>query len=118
MTDPPPDPKPESLPVLFRRDSEGRITAVFPTLPSDLSSTQLTVYEHVGQHGSACWDWLRRTRPAQPDEYASLLQELRSIYERSLAPGDPVFRLKVCQRISPQHRLAFHREARRLRQLS
>lgn len=72
------------LPVIFRAErsgnSEGEVTAVFPTLPGD-NEYYFLVYAHVGQHGSGSQAWYYGTRPARPEEYAELLQELRDIYE-------------------------------------
>lgn len=68
----------EKLPVIFRAERSGAfkgdITAVFPTLE--------TCYAHIGQHSGYSLDWYYSTRPAKPAEYASLLAEVRSIYER------------------------------------
>lgn len=108
---------PETLPVIFRAgkaaEMRGEITAVFPTLPWDTHGRELTVYAHVGQHGGASFGWYQGTRAAKPEEYADLLTELRSIYERSLAPGDPVYALKVAARMSRHHRATFESEVQR-----
>jgi hypothetical protein len=88
------------LPVLFRAEKSGKfkgeVTAVFPTLPGT-DAYDFTVYAHVGQHsiGTRAWYWT--TRPAKPEEYAPLLQELRSIYESD--PEQPI-KLKVAHRIT------------------
>lgn len=71
----------EPVPVLFRKmrgkkyESDG-VTAVFPTLP--WTDSDLTVYAAIGQHGAASLDWLRRTVPAKPEEYAGLKRELEA----------------------------------------
>lgn len=86
-----------SLPVMFRvsKDADREVAAVFPTLPGTNDPSTVTVYAHVGQHGSAPWSYVRdRTRPATEAEYAPLLREVRSIYEGG---PDPV-RLRVVQR--------------------
>jgi hypothetical protein len=102
----------ETLPIIFRaeRTKSGDVTAVFPTLPQDVQGRYFTVYAHVGQHGGGGFDWYAKTRAAEPTEYADLLAELRGIYEYSHAPGDPVFKLKVCRRMTRQHRAAFRAE--------
>jgi hypothetical protein len=85
------------LPVMFRvsKDADKEVAAVFPTLPGTRDPLTVTVYAHMGQHGTATWDYVRdRTRPATEAEYASLLRELQRIYERD---PDPV-RLRVVQR--------------------
>lgn len=95
----------ENVPVLFRADRsgdhKGEVTAVFPTLPAD-RWPNMTCYAHIGQHSACSPDWLRTTRPTKPDEYAGLLAELRSIYERADDP-DRV-RLIIRQRITPAMR--------------
>ncbi len=96
---------PESLPVIFRRDrgKHGEVTAVFPTLPYSALGLNWTCYAHMGRHGSCGIDWLRRTRPATPEEYAPLLRELQGIYERG---GDT--RLEPCRKMTPAHRKTFN----------
>jgi hypothetical protein len=69
----------ESRRVVFRLDATGEVTAVFPDILH--SPGHVTCYAHIGQHGGCSWDWYRRTWPAAPHEYASLLAELRGIYE-------------------------------------
>lgn len=99
------------LPVIFRAersgDHKGDVTAVFPTDVHDTAGRLFTVYAHVGQHSGGSLDWYRGTRPATEAESADLLRELRGIYEREMAPGDTVYRLKVCQRMTAGHRAEF-----------
>ena len=69
-----------TVPVIFRCWPNGDVLALFPTWPHDYAGTLCTSYAHVGQHGAADYEHvLSRTRPASPDQYASLLQELRVI---------------------------------------
>jgi hypothetical protein len=63
-------------PVIFRVWPNGQIIALFPTLPGDTYGVYVTSYEHIGQHGMADLGLVRRTRPAKPEEYASLKREL------------------------------------------
>ena len=82
--------------VLFRVERagefKGTVTAVFPDEVTHVASTELmTCYGHIGQHGSCSRDWLRTTRPATPEEYASLKSELEA------APYE--YCLKVIKRI-------------------
>jgi hypothetical protein len=68
--------------VIFRkwRDKEGGILALMPELASDVYGHYCTSYEHIGQHGGADYHGcIQRTRPATPEEYASLLRELTDI---------------------------------------
>lgn len=75
-----------NIPVIFRADRHGdfrgEVTAVLPTL--EANRHMAVCYAHIGQHGECSIDWYRATRPAKPDEYASLLRELQGIYEGQL----------------------------------
>jgi len=108
----------QKLPVIFRANKSGQfkgdITAILPTIPADCNGRYMTCYAHVGQHGNASFDWYRGTRPARPDEFASLLRELTGIYTDSPSArpdiyGAPV-QLEICQRISPKHTQAMRAE--------
>lgn len=61
--------------VLFRADGYG-VTAVLDIRDE---APWLSVYAHEGQHSTGSIDWMRTTRPATPEEYASLLRELTAI---------------------------------------
>ena len=39
----------------------------------------VTTYMHVGQHSDVAWDWAQSLRPASPEEFRPLLNELTSI---------------------------------------
>lgn len=72
-----------NIPVIFRIERDGTPLAVFPTIPAAYSGYHMTCYAHVGQHGSCSETYyLEDTFPAQYGQYASLLEELREIYER------------------------------------
>ncbi len=91
----------KTLPVIFRMTADdcdyNQVTAVFPTV--DEGNGNVACYAHVGQHSLCGRSWYtHRTRPATPKEYAFLLRELRGIYERSLSPGDEVYKLRVVKR--------------------
>ena len=78
--------------VVFRRDREGVIFAMFPELPADNYGVYCTCYQTVGQHCAA--DYLgcvANSRPARSDEYADLLTELK---RRG-------YHLRVCKRAAP-----------------
>lgn len=104
----------EKLPIIFRADKSGDITAFFPTLPADYRGEQLTCYAHVGQHSGASFDYYHSTRPASDAESAPLLRELRGIYES----GPDAVTLQPCKRMSAAHRAAFNTEARRYREFA
>lgn len=95
------------LPVIFRADKIGNnspiydeyeIVAVFPTeQASVLDPSRMGCYAHIGQHSACSQDWYYKTRPATPEEYADLLTELKSIYER----GPDAVQLVVYKRRPP-----------------
>lgn len=64
--------------VVFRKfKSDGEIIALFP---QTLYSRYVTSYMHIGQHGDADYHWcIRISKPATPEEYKPLLNELKSI---------------------------------------
>jgi hypothetical protein len=101
----------EVTPVIFRVHREpkthgGEVTAVFPCDPADLDGCKMTCYAHVGQHGSCDYGWYQETRPAFPEEYADLKQELES------APYG--YRFRVYDKIYRALRDRFTEEVRRL----
>jgi len=71
--------------VIFRQDKEdGVIVACFPDFPANPGCC--VCYEHIGQHGEAAWEYIRkRTKPVKRRQYARLLKELRSIGYDDLA---------------------------------
>ena len=78
------------IPVLFRIDKSGEVTAVLPTIPG--SHGMMTCYAHVGQHSSCSREWYNTTTPATPFDYSDLFDELRY----SVGYDD----LKIVKRIS------------------
>jgi len=85
----------EPVPVLFRAETipestrshlgatltdpaRVEVTAVFPTLPGT-DWADVTIYAHIGQHGTGSRGWYRETRKATDAEAAPLRQELESI---------------------------------------
>lgn len=75
-------PKSSVIRVAFRIDRSGahkQVTAVLPDL--EANPGHRVCYAHVGQHGECSWGWYYSTRRATPTQYASLLQELQSLYE-------------------------------------
>lgn len=69
--------------VIFRKwNCDDSVVAVFPQVyhNEELYGRHIvTTYEHVGQHGSAAFSLaMTHSKPAQPQEYADLLSELRS----------------------------------------
>lgn len=67
----------ETTTVIFRKDREGTVFALFPELPSDDQGLFCTAYQHVGQHCAADFQGcVSQSRPAKADEYADLFEEL------------------------------------------
>lgn len=101
----------DETPVLFRAersgDFKGDVTAVFPTLPGTNEFWTASCYAHIGQHGSCSKDWYWTTRPATPEEYASLKRELES------APFG--YRLKIVKRWTKYHDAARRAELNHMR---
>lgn len=68
----------DMTPVIFRAEKYGpfknELTAVFPKL--DANPGMMVCYAHIGQHSECCFNWYRKTRPATPEEYNTLLKEL------------------------------------------
>jgi hypothetical protein len=99
----------EETPVLFRVHREygiDEVVAVFPCDPADLDGQQMTCYAHFGQHSGCGFGWYQETRPAKPEEYADLKQELEG------APYGYSFRIYT--RITATLRDRFREEVNRL----
>ena len=79
--------------VIFRKETDGTITAVFPELPGTNDPQTFTVYAHIGQHSSANYDWYRTTTAASLHECESLFRELQSIG----------YNLQVVKRFTARH---------------
>jgi hypothetical protein len=63
--------------VIFRRDCEGIVFALFPELPADYKGRYCTCFQHIGQHCAADYHGcIAQSDPAKPVEYAELLREL------------------------------------------
>jgi len=63
--------------VIFRVDRQGDTFALFPELPADNYGVYCTCFQHVGQHCAADFHGcIAKSRPATPDEYADLFNEL------------------------------------------
>lgn len=65
--------------VIFRKFKEGDIIALFPDEPWNHTGWECASYQHLGQHGAADPRIVGNTKPATPDEYASLKKELESM---------------------------------------
>lgn len=67
-----------SIDVIFRKWPDGTIDALFPYEAE--FNYKVQCYSRIGQHGIADYDHcIRQTKPASPDEYKSLYDELTSL---------------------------------------
>ncbi|MCK9525970.1 MAG: hypothetical protein M0R49_08585 [Limnochordia bacterium] len=85
--------KNDSTVVIFRKYNNGTVIAIFPEIPSTSDPYTCMSYEHVGQHGPCSIDIVSITKPAQWEEYDSLMEELKSIG----------YHLKVRNRLHPRY---------------
>lgn len=67
-------------PIIFRFWNLSRnIIAILPTVSANYGCTMM--YEHVGQHGEGAYpSVMSQSRPATPEEYKDLFDELQGIY--------------------------------------
>lgn len=72
---------------------EGEVLALFPDEKFSNREDSITCYAKIGQHGDASNLLLRRKR-AKPEQYYSLLKELRGIYENPNL-DDNIYILKI-----------------------
>jgi hypothetical protein len=80
----------DKLKIIYRKFPECDVIALFPEIPG--SNPWLCLcYQHIGQHGDADVNLVYDTKPANPDEYKDLHEELQSIYDCKLV---------VCKRFS------------------
>lgn len=63
--------------VVFKIEEDGEILAVFPHSPE--GDYRMTCYAHRGQHSCCSHLYALRLKNAKPEQYQSLLQELKSI---------------------------------------
>ena len=68
----------EKLKVIFKKCKNGEIIAFFPELKVHYGN--ITSYMHIGQHGEASYSFYSSLKNATEKEYASLLEELKCIY--------------------------------------
>ena len=101
--------------VIFRvfKDTPGiylseidEVIAVFPEIPADYAGRYPSSYMHIGQHSSVDYlTLLSVTRPAKPEEYEELKQELE---------GEPYnYVLEVRQRCTYAMNVARRENAKR-----
>ena len=97
----------EKIPVMFRvsKNDSSDVFALFPTIPGTQDLYTCTCYQHVGQHSSAdIRGCVKSSRPATPEEMASLLRELKRVYQEC--------ELVIVQRTTRAMTAARHKELR------
>jgi hypothetical protein len=66
--------------VIFRKDPDGEIFALFPEEPSDNCGNYCSCYQHLGGHGGADYHkCINASTPATPREFESLSQLLHNM---------------------------------------
>lgn len=90
--------------VIFRKYSDGTIIALFPEHASDEAGMYCSSYVDVGGHsGADYWHVINATRPATPEEYASMKQTLERSYGYELE-----VRQRASQEMHESRRTEFH----------
>ena len=66
--------------VVFRVYRQGEVIALLPELPGDAAPDSCVSYLHVGQHGSADYEFvISITSPATEKQYRSLKAEMEAL---------------------------------------
>lgn len=66
--------------MVFRVMREGDVLALMPSIPGTYEPHTCQSYARLGQHGPADYDLcIAASRPAEPEEFASLKRELESL---------------------------------------
>ena len=69
----------ERLKVIFKKCNDGKVIAFFPELKVNYGN--IASYMHIGQHGEASYSFYSNLKNANKNEYNSLLEELKHIYD-------------------------------------
>ena len=80
--------------VIFRIWPDGDVIALFPELPFSYDPRSCMSYMHIGQHGEASASLSDRTKPATPEQYKDLFNELEN------AIG---YNLQIIKKSGPSH---------------
>jgi len=64
--------------VIFKKDKDGDAIAFFP-YENEVNRGYMMSYQHVGQHSEASKSYFNELKPARPDEYKDLYDELTNI---------------------------------------
>ena len=69
----------EKVKVIFRKNKDGEVIAFFPEFHVQYGN--IMSYVHIGQHSEASLDFYYSTKKANTQEYKSLLNELKVVYD-------------------------------------
>ena len=64
--------------IFYREPHNNSVLAVFPDVIENRHGN-MCCYSHVGQHSSCSPGYLKKCKPAEPDEYQDLKRELEGI---------------------------------------
>lgn len=74
---------------LFEKDSDTEVFAFFPEMDYNDTPGLKTCYAHIGQHSACHIDYAAECKPAGPEHYQQLKEELESIgYELEVLNSD------------------------------
>jgi len=68
----------KTIKVIFRKIDD-EVIAIFPEIKNTYNT--LLSYMHIGQHGGCSLFYTDITKPCPREEYLSLLEELKGIYQ-------------------------------------
>ena len=69
----------EKVKVIFRKNKNGEVIAFFPEF--HVQHGNIMSYMHIGQHSEASLDFYYSTKKASVQEYDTLFNELKTIYD-------------------------------------
>ena len=73
--------------VIFRKFKNGDVIALFPQMAGTNKTWTCSSYMQIGQHGAADVNLTQSTKLAKPNEYKTLLSELKRIGYKNIVIG-------------------------------
>jgi hypothetical protein len=91
-------------PVIFKQHDDGEIFAAFPQELGNYDLSTMQGYAHFGQHGAYTTGFVSEAKPAMPEQYKDLFDELTGLgynllIRRKLTKFDQKIREKLLQEI-------------------
>lgn len=77
--------------IIFRKFKDGEIIAFFPYQYHNIMKGEILSYMHIGQHGGASPELIKELEECTPEEYESLLNELKMIGYKNIYVINGVF---------------------------